>query len=79
MTSPDPSVEQLSTTIGRKPAGIRPRIQGNAGTSFRHGKITSTIWSRPYCQRRFRIGGRALQNEELKLWAVTRDFFIGGG
>jgi hypothetical protein len=27
-TSPDPSVEQLSTTIGRKPTGIRPRIQG---------------------------------------------------
>jgi hypothetical protein len=36
-------VEQLSTTIGRKPAGILSRIHGNAGASFRHGRITSTI------------------------------------
>jgi hypothetical protein len=42
-TSPDPSVERLSTTIGRKPTGILSRIQGNACASFRHGKITSTI------------------------------------
>jgi hypothetical protein len=42
-TSPDPSVEQLSTTIGRKPTGILSRIQGNAEASFRHGKITSTV------------------------------------
>ena len=42
-TSPDPSVEQLSTTIGRKPSGILSRIQGNAEASFRHGRITSTI------------------------------------
>jgi hypothetical protein len=42
-TSPEPSVEPLSTTIGRKPSGILSRIHGNASASFRHGKITSAI------------------------------------
>jgi len=42
-TSPEPSVERLSTTIGRKPGGIRSRIQWSAGASLRQGKITSTI------------------------------------
>jgi hypothetical protein len=53
--------------MGRKPAGILSRIQGNADASFRHGKITSTVTLRRYYQGRVRIGDRALQNEELKL------------
>jgi hypothetical protein len=35
-SSSDPSVEPLSTTVGRKPTGIRSRIQGNASASLRH-------------------------------------------
>ena len=61
-TSPDPSVEQLSTTIGRKPAGILSRIHGNAGASFRHGKITSTIM----VETVLAIAGQALADEPYK-------------
>ena len=40
--SGDPSVEPLSATIARYPAGIRDSTQGSAAASSRQGSTTST-------------------------------------
>ena len=48
---PEPSLEPLSTTMGRNPSGIRLRTHGMASASSRTGRITSrrtapsTWWS----------------------------------
>ena len=39
----EPSVDPLSATIGRKPAGIRRSTQGSAASSFRQGRTTSIL------------------------------------
>ena len=42
-TRAEPSVEPLSTTIGRYPAGRRDSTSGSASASLRHGSTTSII------------------------------------
>ena len=53
-SSPEPSVEPLSTTIGWYPAGMRSSTHGSAARSFRTGRMTwrtcSTVRP-PSCER----------------------------
>src|SRR5262249_43480999 len=44
-TCAEPSVEPLSATIARYPAGIRDSTHGSAAASSRHGTITSVMVS----------------------------------
>ncbi len=41
-SSAEPSVDPLSTTSARQPAGMRASTQGRASASFRQGRTTST-------------------------------------